>query len=289
MVENVSISAHTKILGIIGHPIEHSMSPVMHNPALEELALDYVYVAFNVPPENLKSAIDGLRALDIKGINVTIPHKENVIQYLDEVDPVAEKMGAINTIKNENGILKAMNTDAAGAKKSLLDAGCEIKNKKILFLGSGGAARSIAYLLSEEAEQIVLTDIVEEKAVNVANEIKKNMDKDISGKKAENVILKEELQNTNILVNATPIGMHPKMDASPIPAELLHEDLFVFDVIYNPMETKLMRLAKEKGCKVLSGLNMLVNQGVIAFEWWTGKTPNANLMKTKIIDYLGIK
>ena len=285
----MAISSHTKLLCIIGHPIEHSMSPTMHNPALQELGLDYVYVAFDVHPDKLEQAVNAIRTLDIKGLNVTIPHKETIIKYLDEIDPISEKMGAINTIKNENGYLKATNTDAAGAKKSLIDAGCTIKGKKILFLGSGGAARSIAYLLSADAEKITLTDIVEEKAVSVANEIKKNMAMNIEGKLASEKILAEEIKQTDILINATPIGMHPKEDISPISKSLLHDELFVFDIIYNPMETKLMKEAAEIGCKTLSGLDMLVNQGVIAFEWWIGKTPNSELMRNKIIEFLGIK
>ena len=289
MTEKVSLTAHTNIFCIIGHPVEHSMSPTMWNPALQELGLDYVYVAYDVHPDNLENAISGMRALGIKGMNVTIPHKENVIKYLDEIDPIAKKMGAINTIKNENGVLKARNTDAGGAKKSLLDAGCEIFGKNILFLGSGGVARSVAYVLSEQADKIVLTDIVEKSALTVAQEIKQNMGADIDGKLSTESILKEEIQKADILINATPIGMHPKMDASPISKELLHEDLFVFDVIYNPLQTKLMKDAAEIGCKTLGGLDMLVNQGVLAFEWWTGKSPNANLMRSKIIDFLGIK
>jgi shikimate dehydrogenase len=283
------ITGTTKLYCIFGYPIKHSFSPIMHNANFQDLGLDYVYIAFDVHPDKLEQAVNAVRTLDIKGLNVTIPHKEKIIQYLDEIDPIANKMGAINTIKNDNGYLKATNTDAAGAKKSLIDAGCTIKGKKILFLGSGGAARSIAYLLSEDAEEIILTDIVEEKALSVANEIKKNMDANIEGKKANDRILAEEIKQTDILINATPIGMHPKEDVSPISKNLLHDGLFVFDVIYNPLETKLMKEAAEIGCKTLSGLDMLVNQGVIAFEWWTGKTPNSKLMKNKIIEFLGIK
>jgi shikimate dehydrogenase len=198
-------------------------------------------------------------------------------------------MGAINTIKNDDGVLKARNTDAGGAKKSLIDAGCEISGKNILFLGSGGVARSVAYILSEQANKIVLTDIVEKSALTVAQEIKQNMGVDIEGKLITESTLKEEIQKTDILINATPIGMHPKMNATPISKELLYEDLFVFDVIYNPLQTKLMKEAAKIGCKTLGGLDMLVNQGVLAFEWWTGKSPNATLMRSKIIDFLGIK
>ena len=289
MTEKFSLSARTNIFCIIGHPVEHSMSPTMWNPALQEFGLDYAYVAFDVHPEGLEKAINGMRVLGIKGMNVTIPHKEKVIQYLDEIDPIAQKMGAVNTIKNDDGVLKARNTDAGGAKKSLIDAGCEISEKNILFLGSGGVARSVAYILSEEANKIVLTDIVEKTALTVAKEIKENMGANIEGKLSNVTIIKEEIKKADILINATPLGMHPKVDASPISKELLHEDLFVFDVIYNPLQTKLMKEAAEIGCKTLGGLDMLVNQGVLAFEWWTGKSPNASLMKSKIIAFLGIK
>ena len=283
------ITGHTKTLCIIGYPVGHTMSPIMHNATIKELDLNYVYVAFNVNPDNLEKAVQGFRALDIKGINVTIPHKETIIKYLDEIDPISEKMGAINTIKNDDGYLKATNTDAAGARKSLIDAGFTIEGKNIVFIGSGGAARSIAYILSEDAKKIVLTDIVEERAVIVAREITKNMEANVEGKLASAKVLAEEIKHADLLINATPIGMHPKEGDSPISKDLLHQELFVFDVIYNPMETQLMKEATEIGCKTLSGLDMLINQGVIAFEWWTGKTPNSKLMKDKIIDFLGIK
>ncbi|MFX1397587.1 MAG: shikimate dehydrogenase [Promethearchaeota archaeon] len=282
-------SGSTKTFCLIGHPVEHSMSPTMWNPALDELGLDYVYIAYDVRPENLKHAIEGMRALGIKGMNVTIPHKEAVIQYVDEVDEVSIKMGAINTIKNDNGILKAKNTDAGGARKALLDAGCTISDKNILFLGAGGVARSVAYVLSEDANRIIVTDIVEKSALSVANEIKENMGANIEGKLVNYKLLKNEIDGIDILINATPIGMHPKIDESPFPKELLHDGLFVFDVIYNPLETLLLKDASEKGCKTLGGLDMLVNQGVLAFEWWTGKSPNAALMKSKIIEFLGIE
>lgn len=289
MSEKKTITANTKVLCVIGHPIEHSMSPTMHNAAIKALDLDYVYVAYNIHPDNLEKAVEGFKALDIKGINVTVPHKENIMKYLDEIDPIAEKIGAINTIKNENGFLRARNTDAAGAKKALLDAGCEISGKNILFLGSGGVARALCYILSEEANKIVLSDLVEDRALKLAEEVKEKTDANIIGKKSSEGVIEAEIRNADILINATPLGMTPKVDATPIKKEFLHNELFVFDVVYNPLQTKLMKDATDMGCKTLGGLDMLVNQGVLAFEWWTGKEPNANLMKNKIIDFLGIK
>lgn len=289
MSKEFIITGTTKTICLIGHPVEHSFSPIMHNAAFKKLGLDYVYVAYEVHPDNLESAIKGMRALDIKGMNVTIPHKQEVMKYVDEIDPIAEKMGAINTIKNDNGVLKARNTDAGGARKSLIDAGCELSGKNVLILGSGGVSRALAFILAEDVGQIVLTDIVEDLAIGLAKEVSEKTGANIEAIISNDATLKEEAEKADILINATPLGMYPKMDASPIAKELLHKDLFVFDVIYNPLETKFMKEATEIGCKTLSGLDMLVNQGVLAFEWFTGKTPNSKLMKEKIVEFLGIK
>ena len=251
MSEKSRYSGKTKTFCLIGHPVEHSMSPTMWNPALQDLGLDYVYVAYDVHPDNLEKAVHGFRALDIKGINVTIPHKEKIIPFLDEIEEVALKMGAINTIKNEDGYLKAKNTDAEGAKKSLIDAGCQISGKNILFLGSGGVARALCYILSPDAKKIIMTDIITERAIAVAKEIKEQMGANVEGKKTSDNVLKEEIKKADILINATPIGMYPKVDATPIPKDFLHSNLFVFDVVYNPLETFLMKEAAEIGCKTL--------------------------------------
>lgn len=283
------LTGKTKVFALLGHPVEHSMSPTMWNPALRDLGLDYVYVAYDVHPDDLKEAIEGVRAFNIEGVNITIPHKENVMKYLDEIDPLAKKMGAVNTIKNEDGYLKARNTDASGAKKALIDAGCKIEGRNILILGAGGASRALCFTLANEANKITITDIVEEKALKLAKEVRNKLDTNIIGKKATKAILQDYIKDTDILVNATPIGMYPETENSPISTELLHSDLFVFDVVYNPLETRLMKAAAEKGCKTLGGLDMLVNQGILAFKWWTGKNPNKNLMKSQIIEFLGIK
>jgi len=283
------ITSKTKIFCVIGHPIEHSMSPIMWNPALQELGLDFVYLAFDVHPKNLEKAISGIRSLDIRGINVTLPHKETVIKYLDEIDPIALKIGAVNTIKNEEGILKARNTDASGAKKALIDAGCNISGKNIVFLGAGGVARSLAYIMAEESNSIILTDLIEERAIAVANEIKEKMKVNIEGKISNKDTINESLKKADILINATPIGMYPRVEDTPITKDMLNADLFVFDVVYNPLETRLMKEAAEIGCQTLGGLDMLVNQGILAFEWWTNQNPNRSLMKKKIIAFLGIK
>ncbi|NVM38064.1 MAG: shikimate dehydrogenase [Candidatus Lokiarchaeota archaeon] len=288
MSENDFISVHTKVLCVIGYPIEHSMSPIMHNAAIRDLNLKYIYLAFNILPRNLNLAVDGIKTFDIKGINVTLPFKQKIMKYLDEVDPVAQEIGAVNTIKNEGGYLSSRNTDAEGAMKALLDAGYKVSGKNVLLLGAGGAARTLAFMMAKDSNKMVIANRTEKRAEQLANEIKRKFGINIEGKNNSIRVLKEEAKKTDILVNTTPLGMYPNIDKSPIPAEFLHKDLLVFDVVYNPLKTKLMKDANEKGCNTLGGLDMLVNQGALAFEWWTNRKPNIELMKNKIIEVLGM-
>jgi len=289
MLNNPNIGAHTNILCVIGHPIEHSMSPVMHNAALNDLSLDYVYVAFDIHPNDLKKAILGLKKKNFKGINVTIPHKEAIIPFLYDLDPLSKQIGAVNTIKNEGGVLLGRNTDALGAKKALVDAGFKIEGKKALILGAGGAARAISFALSEEINEIFIVNRTEERAIKLANELQEKTKIKASGMEMNGKMLRTLISSVDILINTTPIGMYPKIDRSPISKDLLHENLFVFDVIYNPLQTRLLKDAKKAGSKTLNGLDMFINQGALAFEWWTGKKPNVKLMKDKIIEQLGNK
>ncbi|MFX1378068.1 MAG: shikimate dehydrogenase [Promethearchaeota archaeon] len=283
------VTAHTKILCIIGYPIGHSVSPIMHNAAIKDLKLNFIYLAFKIIPENLEVAVKAFRALNFKGINVTIPFKQEIMKYLDEIDKVAQKIGAINTIKNDNGCLIGRNTDAEGAKKAIMNAGYDISGKNVLLLGAGGAARALSYSIANDASKIVLASRTEKKAEKLINDLKQSFGIKAEPKIFSKNILKEESKKADMLINTTPIGMFPNIDKSPIPGEFLHEDLFVFDVVYNPLETKLIKDATKKGCKTLGGLDMLVNQGAYAFEWWTNKKPNVNLMKNKIIEFLSKK
>ena len=289
MLNNSYIGTRTNILCVIGHPIEHSMSPVMHNAALNDLSLDYIYLAYDISPSDLKKAILGFKKSNVKGINVTIPHKEAIISYLDELDPLSKQIGAVNTIKNEGGVLLGRNTDALGAKQALLDAGFKIKGKKALILGAGGAARAISFALSEEIDEIFIVNRTEERAIKLTKELQEKAKIKATGKEMSEKTLRTLMGSVDILINTTPIGMYPKIDISPIPKDLLNENLFIFDIIYNPLQTRLLKDAKEAGYKVLNGLNMFINQGALAFEWWTGKKPNVNLMKDKIIEQLGNK
>ncbi|MFW9873810.1 MAG: shikimate dehydrogenase [Candidatus Thorarchaeota archaeon] len=289
MIRKDLINPYTKVLCVIGFPIEHSMSPIMHNAAINELNLNYIYLAFNIHPKNLKFAVKGFRTFNIKGINVTIPFKQKIIGYLDEIEPLAQKIGAINAIKNDNGYLIGKNIDGEGAMKAISDAGYSISGKDILLLGAGGAGRALAFIIAKDANRIVIANRTEKKAIKLANDIKKYYNINVKGKNNSLDVLKAESKKADILINTTPIGMHPNIEESPIPSKFLHDGLIVFDIVYNPLETKLMKEAAEIGCKVLGGLDMLVNQGVLAFEWWTGKTPNSQLMKSKIIKYLRLK
>ncbi|MHA1731402.1 MAG: shikimate dehydrogenase [Promethearchaeota archaeon] len=283
------VTAATKILAVIGDPIEHSMSPKMHNAALRELSLDYVYVAFHVRPRDLGKAVDGFRALDVRGINVTIPHKVTVMEFLDEIEPTAANIGAINTIKNEDGFLKAKNTDGEGAMKGLRDSGFEPKGKRAVVVGAGGAARALTFFLAREVENLEIFDISAPTVNQLVDNLRGAYDTPITGHTAEPASLEGALRDADLLVNASPVGMYPKVDDSPVDAGWLHPDLFVFDVIYNPLETKLVREAKAVGCRTLSGIEMFVNQGAIAFEWWTGREPNRELMKSVVVEHLGLK
>ena len=289
MLNNPYINTHTKVLCVIGHPIEHSMSPVMHNAALRELSLDFIYLAFDVLPKDLKKAVLRIKKHDIKGINVTIPHKEVIIKFLDKIDPLAEKIGAVNTIKNVNRKLIGRNTDAFGAKKALNDAGFELTGKKALIIGSGGAARAISFALSDEIEEIFICNRTEERAIKLAKNLKDSTKTTATGRTLSNDVLKSLIDKVDLVINTTPLGMYPDVEKTPIPRKLLADHLFVYDIIYNPLKTQLLKDASEIGCKTLNGIDMFINQGALAFEWWTDMKPNLNTMKEKILELLAKK
>lgn len=289
MSDNSFISGHTRVLCVIGYPIEHSMSPIMHNAVIRELKLNYIYLAFKISPNNLNLAVKGFRAFNIKGINVTLPFKQKIMNYLDDIDPIAQKIGAVNAIKNDNGNLSGRNTDAEAAKNALINAGYTTSGKNLLILGAGGAARALTYILAEDINKIIIANRTEKRAIKLAKELKKNFSIKVEGKRNSISVLKEESKKADILINTTPVGMYPSVEKSPIPAEFLHKDLIVYDIVYNPLETKLMKDATKIGCNTIGGLDMLVNQGALAFEWWTNKKPNIDLMKNKIIEFLGMK
>ena len=281
------LTSKTKILCIIGNPIEHSMSVTMHNAAIQKLGLDYLYVAFKVLQDDLLNAINGIKSLNIKGASVTIPHKISVMKYLDKIEPMAKKIGAINTIKNENGILIGRNTDGEGFLNSIIESGYNLKNKKIVLFGAGGAARACAFYLAKEVAGITIINRSNKKMNDLISKLKFYYEIPIKGidlSKSENI--KKEIEDSDILVNTTPVGMHPDVNESSVKQSWLHPNLFVVDIIYSPIQTKLLQEASSIGCNVLSGVDMLVNQGIVAFKWWTGVSPDKKLMKNVVLDGL---
>jgi len=282
------ISGTTRLCGIIGDPVEHSMSPVMHNAAFREIGIDYLYVPFRVKKEELGKAIEGMRALNIKGLNVTIPHKVNVLQFLDELDPLAEKIGAVNTIDNNDGVLKGYNTDATGFLQPLLERGIEPEGKNVVILGAGGASRAISFILADrDSHLVILNRLLElDWARELASRISQTFNKEVKALELNRENLIESLDKADILVNATSVGMSPNIDEIPVDSDLLRPGLVVYDIIYTPIKTRLLREAEAAGASTMGGLDMFVWQGVIAFEKWTGIKAPAELMKEEAIKVL---
>ncbi len=262
----MKINGTTKILGIFGNPIRHSLSPIMHNAAIEHLGLDFVYVPFEVQPENLCIAVDAIKAMNLCGINVTIPFKQSVIKYLDSMTEEAKTIGAVNTIINENGRLIGDNTDGKGFIRSLRETlKFNVNDKDCVIIGAGGAARAIAVsLIFAGADKVYISDINDDKALEIAkldSSIKAVSISEISG----------IISKCSLIVNATPCGM--ENDVAPFDLDFLSEKNVVYDIVYN-RETPLLKHCLQKNIKCISGLDMLLYQGVLSFESWTKtKTP----------------
>jgi shikimate dehydrogenase len=264
----------TKITGIIGHPIKHTFSPFMHNIAFELLNLNYLYLPFDVPPSNLKPAIRGMIAFGIKGLNVTIPHKESIIPIIKNVSEEVNIIGAANTIVNDEGTLKAYNTDVFGIVETLLPYKEKIINNEVSILGSGGASRSAIYVLIRnfKPSKINLINRNEERAESLreyfSTKMHYNHIKTFGLYKAP---VDEVLKNSQLIINSTSVGMHPNVNDSVITNfESFEKGQIVFDMVYNPMKTKLLMLAEASGAIAVDGLTMFVYQGVKSFELWTG-------------------
>jgi len=281
------INSKTKLLGVIGHPIEHSLSPLMHNTVFNELNINSVYLAFDINPGDIEKFIDGASAMGILGINVTIPHKVEIMNYIDEISKEAKLIGAVNTVKfgNKNKI-KGYNTDGLGCVRALQESGGEIPKKNIFIIGAGGAARAIAFQCVLEGANVSITNRTEEMfmAENLSSEIKEKLKKNIPVIDFSNKAIAKELSNSDILIHATPVGMFPNINNSIIPKEIIPMHLTVMDIVYNPIETKLLRLAGEKGCKTVSGVGMFVYQGAEALKLWFDEIePPVGLMKKVVM------
>ena len=274
-------SAKTKVCGLIGDPVEHSMSPVMHNAAFRELGLDYLYVPFRVKKEEIGKAIDGMRALNLRGLNITIPHKVAIIPLLDELDPLAEKIGAVNTIVNNDGVLRGYNTDASGLLQSMWTNGIEPRDKNIVIIGAGGASRAVTFILADKKARLVILNRIQELdwAKELASRITQTFRQKIEALELNRENLAKVLTKADILLNATNAGMSPNTEETPVDADLLRPELVVYDIVYNPSKTRLLREAEMINAKTIGGLDMLTWQGALAFQMWTGRKAPVELMK----------
>lgn len=283
----MKIKGSTNIVGLIGHPVEHSFSPPMHNAAFKKLAMDYAYVAFDVDPDNLKSAIIGAKSLNIKGFNVTIPHKIEVLEFLDEIDEVANLIGAVNTIDFKN--LKGYNTDGIGAVRAIEEI-TSIKNKNIVIAGAGGASRAISFYMAKfGAEAISILNRNVDNAEKLAGDV---LESGLIGNvKSDSILdIDDYLDSADILIDTTPVGMHPNINDNPIASgENMHEDLVVFDAVYNPNETVLIKEAIKANAKPVYGIKMLLYQGAESFKIWTGRDAPVEVMEKALKQTLNLK
>lgn len=276
----MDIDAQTKFCGVIGNPVGHSLSPAIHNAAFRTLGLNFVYLAWQV--EAIGDAVKGLRALgNFRGASVTIPHKVAVIPFLDQVETTAQRIGAINTIVAGKGTLTGYNTDATGARMALKAGGVALTGRHIVILGSGGAARAIAFALAAESgvEKLTLLGIEDAERIRLAQDIRSTAMVTVEDSYLDESTLRRVLPAAQILIHCTPVGMSPKAEATCVPASLLHPDLAVMDIVYNPRETRLLREAGLAGCKTISGLDMFLNQAVAQFELWTDQPAPVEVMR----------
>ena len=281
------ITGNTKLTGLLGSPVAHSISPMMHNMGFSLLGLDYIYLCFDVGTDNLKTAVEGLKVMGVKGFNCTMPDKNLMFELADEVSPAAKIIGAVNTVLNEDGKLKAYNTDGMGYMRAVKDAGHNIIGKNMTLLGAGGAATAVCTQAALDGVASInvfsIKDQFYTRAENLVERINQNTNCKASlYDLADKTTLKESIDNSAILTNATSVGMAPNTDNCLIDDEdVFRKDLIVSDVIYNPRETLLLKKAKEKGCSTFNGLYMLLYQGAEAFKIWTGKEMPVKEIKEK--------
>ncbi len=284
-------SVTTKLLLLLGNPLSHSVSPPMHNRVIEKLGLDYCYFPVEVTKENLDIVFAGLCKMNVAGFNVTIPHKIDIINYLDELDPLAATIGAVNTICMKNGKTIGYNTDGEGFILSLEEtANFSVKGKRVYLLGCGGAARAIAMTFAfRGADKIYIYNRTVSKAEKLVDEINRKIRQcsEVIGKSFEKQ--KKSINDCDILINSTSLGMHPDTDALPLDESLISSHLVVADIVYNPLMTKLLKTAKDKGCTIVPGLGMLIHQGAAAFKLFTGVEPLVDEMSNAVYSIMEVK
>ncbi len=272
----------TRVVGVLGYPVRHSASPPMHNAAFAHLGMDWVYVPFEVAPADVGAALAGVRALGLAGVNVTVPLKEQIAPHLDEISERARVIGSVNTVVSASGRLVGDSTDGPGFLNALAQEGVDAAGRKVVVLGAGGSARAVVYALAEAGAQVVVANRSAGRARALAEQWA--FLGRIEPVPWEEEALRAALGGASVLVNTTSVGMHPHEDEMPpVPADALSPDLFVSDLIYNPPQTRLLALAGQRGCRVQNGVEMLVQQGAIAFRLWTGvERPPWNVMRDAV-------
>ena len=273
-IQNIPcVSGVPPIYAVFGDPVEHSLSPVMHNSALSQAGLDGFYLAFNV--KDIAAAVSGIRGLGIRGVSITIPHKVSVMKYLDETDALAEKIGAVNTIVNRQGILHGYNSDCPGAIKALSEK-TAIKDKEAAVIGAGGGARAVGFGIKQEGGKITVINRTKQRGEKLADDL------DCEFKPLSEV----KKLPYEIVINATPIGMTPNQNRVPIKSDLLEAGMVVMDMVYNPLKTQFLNDAEKTGCSTIDGVSMLVHQGAFQFELWTAKKAPVDIMRKAVLDEL---
>ena len=270
---NPQFDSKTLLYGVFGNPVAHSLSPAMHNAAFRHLHVNAVYLAFAI--ENIASGIDAVRALNMQGVSITIPHKIEGMSHLDELDPMAERIGAVNTVARNKGQLIGYNTDASGAVAALAET-TEIFRKKVAILGAGGAARAVGFGVKSEGAKVTIINRTHEKGKALAEELEGDFCPAVDF----------ESSATDILINTTSVGMSPHTDKIPIPPDCLREGMVVMDIVYNPLTTRLLKEAENRGCLPVDGVAMFVYQGAFQFELWTGMKAPVEVMRSAVVKVL---
>ncbi|MCD5405196.1 MAG: shikimate dehydrogenase [Desulfotomaculum sp.] len=279
------INGETVVCGLFGYPVAHSFSPEMHNRAFDELGLNWAYLPFEVKPEHLSQAVEAVRALNLVGVNVTVPHKERVIEFLDEITQAAKTIGAVNVIVNDGGKLIGHNTDGIGFIKSLEEAKFNVSGKKAVVLGAGGAAKAVCVQLAYEGiAELTIVNRNIEKANKLASLISNLKVDVITLRWEQKKHIRDEMHNADLVVQATSIGMHPDNAFPPIPDDCFREGQIVCDLVYNPVNTKFLQAAKNAKATVVNGLGMLLYQGAAAFEMWTNKRAPVDVMRKVLVE-----
>ncbi|HEX2926379.1 MAG TPA: shikimate dehydrogenase [Ruminiclostridium sp.] len=280
------VNGKTELYALLGNPVEHTKSPFIHNTLFKENNINAIYIPVQANKEDLGKAVNGFRAQNFSGFNVTVPYKKDIIQYLDDISTDALLMGAINTVENQNGRFIGYNTDADGFVRDFCDGfGTTFKGKRVMLLGAGGTARAIAVKLAAEGiEHLVIANRTESNAQNIANLVNNNYGNIVSTINSEPDLLNSEMQNSQVVINTTPAGMSTYLDSTPFDFDFKFScSQLVYDVIYVPKKTKFLKQAEKAGCKLRNGFGMLINQGISSFEIWTGtqvsKTQADELLK----------